>query len=114
MKKLKGKALVLPPQDNRDDMVKKLEVGTTVTKPHPQLNVKSSQDKVQEKVKKNLNHIQCLMCSNMGRYASMCKAKIENKKRPSRSPRRSIKSIVCFGCKNKGHMIMSCPNEQIG
>lgn len=46
----------------------------------------------------------------MGHYAFMCSSKAKG----SRRPRRSNKEIVCFGCKNKGHMIMLCQNVSAG
>jgi hypothetical protein len=72
---MKGKSVVQPSQDNREIMVKKLEKGSTVQSPFNQVH-KSNKSKPQAK-KKNLDHIKCLKCSNMGHYASMCSIKLE-------------------------------------
>jgi hypothetical protein len=74
MIKLKGKTLEQPTQDNRDHMVNNLELGTTITRSSSQQKYKSHHHKKQEKVKKDLKHIKCFKCSNMGHYIFMCSA----------------------------------------
>jgi hypothetical protein len=81
MVKLKGKTLGQPTQDNRDHMVNKLEVETTVTRSSSQQKYKSHHHKRQEKLKKDLKHIKCFKFSNMGHYAFMCSAQVERKTR---------------------------------
>ncbi|KAK3127610.1 hypothetical protein QOZ80_7AG0575700 [Eleusine coracana subsp. coracana] len=90
--RLMGKVQVQPSQDNHDNMVKKLEMDTTVTRPKPQPNYKSPRHKKQEK--KNLDHIQCFKCSDMGHYSFMCSTMIESKARLSRRQRKLINAIV--------------------
>jgi hypothetical protein len=102
MVKLKGKTLGQPTQDNRDHMVNKLELGTTVTRPSSQQNHKSPNYKKQEKVKKDLKHIKC---SDMSHYAFMCSTQVESMTRLSR---RQQRTITCFGCKKEGHRILTC------
>jgi hypothetical protein len=106
MVKLKGKTLGQPTQDNCDHMMNKLELGTTVTRPSSQQKYKSPHHKKQEKVK-DLKHIKCFKCSDMGHYAFMCSIQVESKTRLSR---RQLRTITCFGCKNEGHRILTCPN----
>jgi hypothetical protein len=77
MVKLEGKSLVQPTQDNRDHMMNKLESGITIIRPLSQQKYKSSHHKRQEKVKKDLKHIKCFKCSDMGHYAFMCSVQIE-------------------------------------
>jgi hypothetical protein len=112
MVKLKGKILVQPTQDNCDHMVNKLESRTTVARLSYQQKYKSPHRKRQEKVKKDLKHIKCFKCSDMGHYAFMCSAKVERKTRLSRRQRRLLRTITCFECKKEGHKIMCCPNFQ--
>jgi hypothetical protein len=112
MIKLQGKALGQPTQDNRDHMVNKLESGTTVSRSFSQGKYKSPHHKRQEKVKKDLKHIKCFKCSDMGHYAFMCSAQVECKTRLSRRQRRHLRTITCFGYKKEGHKIQACPNSQ--
>jgi hypothetical protein len=76
MVKLKEKTLGQPTQDNRDHMVNKLELRTTVTRPSSQQKYNSPHHKRQEKVK-DLKHIKCFKCSDMSHYAFMCSAQVE-------------------------------------
>jgi hypothetical protein len=93
---LKGKCHAQPSQDNRDNMVKKLKKGTTVAYTKSlQKNTKLS--------KKGMSKIQGekinahTICSNNVPMSF-------NKERSKRSDRR------CYGCKEKGHEISSCPH----
>jgi hypothetical protein len=56
LSQLKGKGHVQPSQDNRDHMVKKLEMGSTATCAKlPQINLKTSYQKVDKpKIKKKV------------------------------------------------------------
>jgi hypothetical protein len=110
--KLQGKALGQPTQDNHDHMVNKFELGTIVSRSFSQGKYKSPHHKRQEKVKKDLKHIKCFKCSNMGHYAFMCSAQLESKTRLSRRQRRHLRTITCFGCKKEGHKIQACLNSQ--
>jgi hypothetical protein len=87
MVKLEGKPLVQPTQDNHDHMVKRLELGTTITRPSSQQKHLSFHHKRQEKVK-DLKHIKYFKCSDMGHYAFMCPTQVESKRRLSRWERR--------------------------
>jgi hypothetical protein len=93
---LKGKCHAQPSQDNRDNMVKKLEKGTTVACTKPlQKNTKLSKKGMSKIHGEKINaHI---ICSN---NVPMC----FNKERSKRSDRRF------YGCKEKGHEIVSCPH----
>jgi hypothetical protein len=93
---LKGKCHAQPSQDNSDNMMKKLEKGTTVACTKPlQKNTKLSKKGMSKIYGKKFNaHI---ICSN---NVPMC----FNKERSKRSDRR------CYGCKEKGHEIDSCPH----
>jgi hypothetical protein len=106
MVKLKEKTLGQPTQDNCDHMVNKLELGTTVSRPSSKQKYKSPHHKKPEKVK-DLKHIKCFKCSDMGHYAFMCSTQVESKTRFSR---RQQRTITCFGCKKEGHRILTCPN----
>jgi hypothetical protein len=93
-------------------MVNKLESRTTISRSFSQGKYKSHHHKRQEKVKKNLKHIKCFKCSDMGHYAFMCSTQVESKTRLSRRQRRHLMTITCFGCKKEGHKIQACPNSQ--
>jgi hypothetical protein len=91
---LKGKCHAQPSQDNRDNIVKKVEKGTTVACTKPlQKNTKLS--------KKGMSKVQGdkinahTICSN---NVPMCFNKVRSKRRYMR----------CYGCKEKGHEIGSC------
>jgi hypothetical protein len=110
MVELKRKTLGQPTQDNRDHMVNKIELGTTITRSSSQQKYKSLHHKKQEKVKKNLKYIKCFKCSDMGHYAFMQSTQVKSKARLSRRQRRQLRTITCFGCKKEGHKIQGCPN----
>jgi hypothetical protein len=112
MIKLQGKTLGQPTQDNRSDMVNKLELGTIVSRSFSQEKYKSSHHKRQEKMKNDLKHIKCFKYSDMGHYAFICFAQVERKTRLSRRQIRHLRTITCFGCKKEGHKIQACPNSQ--
>jgi hypothetical protein len=92
---LKGKCHAQPSQDNHDNLVKKLEKGTTVVCTKPlQKNTKLSKKGMSKIRGEKINaHT---ICSN---NVPMC----FNKERSKRSDRR------CYGCK-KGQEIGSCPH----
>ncbi|PUZ75302.1 hypothetical protein GQ55_1G148700 [Panicum hallii var. hallii] len=106
--KMKGKSVVQPSQDNRETMVKKLENGSTVQSSCNQVH-KSNKSKRQAK-KKNLDHIKCFNCSNIGIYASMYSIKLEGQQTLSKR-QRSLAKRRCFGCCKKGHKIATCPSK---
>jgi hypothetical protein len=110
MVKLKGKTLGQPTQDNRDHMVNKLELGTTITRSFSQQKYKSPHHKKQEKVKKDLKHIKCFKSTDVGHYTFMCSTQVENKTRLSIRQGRQLRTITCFVCKKEGHKIQACPN----
>jgi hypothetical protein len=93
-------------------MVNKLESGTTVSRPFSQEKYKSPHHKRQKKVKKDLKHIRCFKCFDMGHYAFICSTQVESKTRLSRRQRRHLRIITCFGCKKESHKIQACPNSQ--
>ncbi|RCV38194.1 hypothetical protein SETIT_8G122800v2 [Setaria italica] len=92
--------------NNRDDMVKKLDKGSTLQSSCNHY-VKSIRRQKQDNKKKKLDHIKCFKCSKMGHFASMCPMKKENN--PALSKRQRILSNRrCFSCHEKGHKIASC------
>jgi len=96
MIKLKSKGQVQPSQDNRDDMVKKLEKGSNLTTSAPQQGQSKRKSLVQ--VKK----------SNMGQKGSTRLMQPKNKTKPSRKEKQRAKTKACFKCKEKGHLIAVC------
>ncbi|KAG2600773.1 hypothetical protein PVAP13_5KG542507 [Panicum virgatum] len=108
LSKLKGKSVVQPSQDNRDTMVKKLEKGSTVQNSCKLIH-KPKESKSQAR-KKNMDHIKCYKCSNMGHYASVCSIKIDGQQTLSQR-QRSLAKRRCFGCCKMGHRIATCPDK---
>ncbi|KAF8754026.1 hypothetical protein HU200_011522 [Digitaria exilis] len=72
-----------------------------------------NQETMQEnKVEENnkLEHIKCSHCSTLGHYAFSCPTKLKGEKTLSKKKRSLFKKRVCYGCKEKGHLIAMCPN----
>jgi hypothetical protein len=99
---LKEKSKVQPSQDNREDMVKKLEKGSTVTSSTPQQHTMTHKNKIQEK-------------SKVGQVKSQNRP-IKHKAQESLSKkhRSSNKWRVCYKCREKGHFADSFPNAIMG
>ena len=74
LSRLKGKSFAQPSQDNRDDMVKKLEKGSILQSSCNNSSKIITRQK-QDNKKRKLDHIKCFKCSHMGHYASMCSFK---------------------------------------
>jgi hypothetical protein len=109
---LKGKGHVQPSQDNCDHMVKKLEKGSTVTCAKlPQINLKTSYQKVDKLKIKKKAHVKCFECSTLKHFSSECPNKKSDQPKPSRR-QRSLSQRRCFGCKEKCHNIAVCPEEE--
>jgi DNA gyrase/topoisomerase IV subunit A len=92
---LKEESQVQPPQDNRDDMVKKLEKGSTVMSSTSQQHIKTNKSKIQEKEK--------------GHVTSHCPTKLKAQETIFKKRRRSTKRRLCYICKEKGHLTADCP-----
>jgi hypothetical protein len=73
LNRLKGKCNVQLSQDNRENMVKKFEKGSTVTYAKlSQINLNTSYQKVDKaKIKKKV-HVKCFECSTLGYFSSEC------------------------------------------
>jgi hypothetical protein len=105
LSQLKGKGHVQPSQDNRDHMVKKLEKGSTITCAKlPQINLKTSYQKVDKTKIKKKAQIKCFECSTLRHFSSECPNKKSDQAKPSRR-QRSLSQRMCFGCKEKEHNI---------
>jgi hypothetical protein len=112
LSRLKGNGNVQPSQDNCENMVKKLLKGSTVTCAKlPQINLKTSYQKVdKDKINKKA-HVKWFECSTLGHLSSECPNKRNDQAKPSRR-QRSLSQRRCFGCKEKGHNIANCPKEE--
>jgi hypothetical protein len=76
---------VQPSQDNCDHMVKKLEKGSTVTCAKlPQINLKTSYQKVDKLKIKKKAHAKFFECSTLGHFLSKCPNKKSDQAKPSR------------------------------
>jgi hypothetical protein len=112
LSQLKGKGHVQPSQDNRDHMVKKLEKRSIVTCTKlPQINMKTSYQKVDKLKIKKKAHVKCFECSTLGHLSSKCPKKISDQAKPSRR-QRSLSQRRCFVCKEKCHNIAVCIKEE--
>jgi hypothetical protein len=88
LSRLKGKGHVQPSQDNRDYMAKKLEKRSTVTCTKlPQINLKTSYQKIDRTKIKKKAHVKCFECSTLGHFSSECPNKKNNQAKPSRRQR---------------------------
>jgi hypothetical protein len=128
---LKGKCTAQPSQDNGDDMVKKLETGTTVAyiesleeNVNDLRNVeRKEQKKIINTSTKSLNHIsiqgkiqgndqatlhteknkKCSECFEEGHLIRSCPYIKENDTVINKDDKK------CFRCSEKGHMVKACP-----
>jgi hypothetical protein len=88
LSRLKGKGYVQPFQDNCDHMVKKVENESTVTCAKlPQINLKTSYQKVDKPKIKKKAHAKCFECSTLGHFSSECPNKKSDQAKPSRRQR---------------------------
>jgi hypothetical protein len=112
LSRLKGKGYVQPSQDNRDHMVKKLKKGSTVTCAKlPQINLKTSYQKVDKTKIKKKAHVKCFECSTLGHFSSERPNKKNDQAKLSRR-QTSLSQRMCFGCKDKVHNIADCPRNE--
>jgi hypothetical protein len=91
---LKEESQGQPPQDNRGNMVKMLEKGSTVTSSTPQQHIKINKSKIQEKEK--------------GHATSHCPTKLKAQETISEKRRKSTRRRLCYICKEKGHSTADC------
>jgi hypothetical protein len=112
LSRLKGKGNVQPSQDNCENMVKKLEKGSTITCAMlPQINLKISYQKVDKAKIKKKAHVKCFKCSTLGHLSSECSNKRNHQGKHSRR-QRSLSQRRCFGSKEKGHNIADYLKEE--
>jgi hypothetical protein len=112
LSRLKGKGHVQPSQDNRDHMVKKLKNGSTATCAKlPQINLKTTYQKVDKTKIKKKAHVKCFECSTLGHFSSECLNKKNDQAKLSRR-QRGLSQRRCFASKEKGHNIADCPKEE--
>jgi hypothetical protein len=112
LSRLKGKVYVQPSQDNRGHMVKKLEKESPITCTKlPQINLKTSYQKLNKLKINKKAHVKCLECSILGHFSSECLNKKSDQAKPSRR-QRNISQRRCFGCKEKCHNIAIYPKEE--
>jgi hypothetical protein len=99
---LKGNCHAQPFHDNRDNMVKKLEKGTTVACINPlQKNAKlPKKGMIKHQEKKAKAHDKCLNHASTCSTQGYKQATLPNKRRSTRK---------CYQCHEKGHEIKSCP-----
>jgi hypothetical protein len=108
----KDKGHVQPSQDNRDHMVKKFKKGSTITCAKlPQINLKTSYQKVDKPKIKKKAQVKCFECVTLGHFLSKYPNKKSDQAKPSRR-QRSLSQRIYFGCKEKGHNIVICPKEE--
>jgi hypothetical protein len=85
---------VQPYQDNRDDVVKKLEKGSTVTSSTPQQYIKIIKGNIQAK--------------KTGHDTPHRPTKLKAQETISKKKRRSTRGRLCYICKEKGHLAADC------
>jgi hypothetical protein len=93
-------------------MVKKLDKGSIITCGKlPQINLKTSYQKVDKLKIKKKAHVKCFECSILKHFSSECPNKKSDQVKPSRR-QRILSQRSCFGCKEKSHNIAVCSKEE--
>jgi hypothetical protein len=88
LSQLKDKCYVQPSEDNCDHMMKKLEKESTVTCAMlPQINLKTSYQKVDKSKIRKKAHVKLFECSTLGHFSSECPNKKSDQAKPSRRKR---------------------------
>jgi hypothetical protein len=72
---------------------------------HPQNNPISAE--------KDLSHITCYRCMDLGHYADKCPEKKPRTQRADTIPkkRKDLSEVICFRCREAGHYATKCPNK---
>jgi Pyruvate/2-oxoacid:ferredoxin oxidoreductase delta subunit len=92
-------------------MVKKLEKGSTVTCAKlPQINLKTSYQKIDKPKIKKKAQIKCFECSTFRHFSSECPNKKSDQAKSS-TRQINLSQRRCFGCNKKSHNIDVCPKE---
>jgi hypothetical protein len=91
---LKEESQVQPSQDNHDDVVKKLEKGSTVTSSTPQQHIKIIKGNIQAK--------------KMGHDTPHRPTKLKAQETIYKKKIRSTRGRLCYICKEKGHLAVDC------
>jgi hypothetical protein len=92
-------------------MVRKLEKGSTITCAKlPQINLKTSYQRVDKTKIKKKAHVKCFESSTLGHFSSECPNKKNDQAKLSRRQRR-LSQRRCFACKEKCHSIVDCAKE---
>jgi hypothetical protein len=113
LSRLKANGHVQPSQDNHDHMVKKLEKRSTITCTKlPQINLKTSYQKVDKLKIKKKSHVKCFECSILGRFSSECPNKKSDQAKPSRR-QRNLSQRRCFGCKKNATIYLSVQKKKL-
>jgi hypothetical protein len=113
LSRLKDKGHVQPSQDNRDHIVKKLDNVSIVTCAKlPQINLKTSYQKVDMTKIKKKAHVKCFKCSTLEHFLSECPNK-KNDQTKLYISQRSLSQRRCFACKEKSHNIANYPKEEV-
>jgi hypothetical protein len=85
LSQFKGKEHVQPSQYNNENMVKKIEKGLTIIYTKlPQINLKTSYQKVDKAKIKKKPHVKCFKCSTLGHFSSKCPNKKSDQAKHSR------------------------------
>jgi hypothetical protein len=93
-------------------MVKKLEKGSTVICAKlSQINLKISYQKVDKTEIKKKVHVKCFECPILGHFSFKYPNKKNDQAKVSKR-QRSLSQRNYFGCKEKDHNIVDCPNEE--
>jgi hypothetical protein len=93
---------VQPSQDNCEDMVKKIEKGSTIASSTPQQHTRTHKHKIQEKGKVGQVKPQYHLIKHKAQESL------------SKKPRSSNKCGVCYKCREKGHFTDYCPSATMG
>jgi hypothetical protein len=101
LSRLKDKDHVQPSQDNCDHMVKKLEKGSTITCAKlPQINLKTSYQKVDKSKIKKKTQVKSFEYSTLGHFSSECLNKKSDQAKPSKRQKTYLKEGALVAKKN--------------
>jgi hypothetical protein len=77
----------------------------------PQINLKTSYQKIDKTKIKKKTHVKCFECSTLGHFSSKRPNKNNDQAKLSRR-QRNLSQRNCFTCKEKDHNISNCPKEE--
>ena len=106
--------------ENGGDMGKKMKKTRRGGKARHPMLIQDAKMMSKDQEKRDLAHIKCYTCEDMGHFASRCPTKLEkkiqaklkrqgNEKQHMSKEEKAQSKRVCYSCRERGHMAYSCP-----